>query len=485
MRKILFKTIFLLIFIVSPFWVEKVSACQCFGIGTVYQSLEDAKVVFTGKVVEKNTDKGRIYSFEIIEAFKGLSPKQVKINVANSENMCESGFETGKSYLIYAHGENEKNLYTNSFCSRNERLSYAQDQVFYLRELLKGKPEPQIYGSVARYDIDPNTNESSDTPLQNIKITVEGEGKHFEVSTDKNGLFRFDKIPKGRYIIKSAFSKVFADSSYPSEPEFLVLSSGKVITGAYSNIFSEPLYDEKEAENISLARGAIADGIYVEFSLRWNNRVEGKVFDLEGKPLGHAKVDLLPVATPFKEITSRNRIDYSGKYRSAGLTPARYYLVAEVDAPFVGRDKARFFYPQAEVPEKATVISIKETDNLELDMIVPVIMRKIEGKIFWSDGAPIVGDVRVVLSKSENPTDDELRENNYDVTSLDGESRFSLNGYVGAEYWIQILVFAETFVNEEKTTRRVKAKPIKIKVEKTNEPLKILIPKPDNQPISN
>jgi len=99
--------------------------------------------------------------------------------------------------------------------------------------------------------------------------------------------------------------------------------------------------------------------------------------------------------------------------------------------------------------------------------------------------APIVGDVRVVLSKSENPTDDELRENNYDVTSLDCESHFSLNGYVGAEYRIQILVFAETFINEEKTTKRVKTKPIKIKVEKTNELLKILIPKPDNHPISN
>ncbi len=74
--------------------------------------------------------------------------------------------------------------------------------------------------------------------------------------------------------------------------------------------------------------------------------------------------------------------------------------------------------------------------------------------------------MRIVLSKSENSTDDELRENNYGVTSLNGESYFSLDGYVGAEYWIHILVFAETVVSGEIKSTRVKTKPVKVKIEK-------------------
>jgi len=105
----------------------------------------------------------------------------------------------------------------------------------------------------------------------------------------------------------------------------------------------------------------------------------------------------------------------------------------------------------------------------------------LEGKIYWSDKTPIVGDVRIVLSKLENSTDEELRKNNYGVTTLNGESYFSLGGYVGAEYWIHVLVFAETVVNGEIKSTRIKTKPIKVKVEKTNEPVKILIPKPDKQ----
>ena len=480
MKRVIFRAIFLLIFIASPFCAEDVFACQCFGLPTISQSYENASAVFTGKVAELKINSGqRIFSFQIKENFKGTSVKELKVINGTVGEMCDYGFTVGESYLVYAfsYGEDKKILFTGNFCSRNDVLADAQGEVFFLRERFQRKPESQIYGSVLRRETNQKTSEALGTPLQNIKVLVEGNGKNYETFTDEYGIFRLNKIPKGRYTVKPEFPKIYANSTYPEEQEFLILESGKIISAGYRDIFSQPPYSENETESVSLARGEVSNGLYVGFSLRWNNRVSVKLSDSEGKVIKDAKVNLLPVSVPFREIAQNFYNSRDGNYGFAGLTPGRYYLTAEIDAPFA--DENRFFYPQTETPEKATKITIKEIENLEFDFNLPVIQRNIEGKIYWSDGMPIVGDVRVILLKSENPSHDELMKNNYDVTTLDGASYFSLKGYVGAEYWIQVKVYSETYVAEKMKITEMKAKPIKIKVEKTNQPLKILIPKPD------
>jgi len=362
------RTIFLFSIIVSPLLAEKIAACSYEYIPSVYQSYKNSSAVFTGKAVDVKVVTGeRIYRFEIKEAFKGTKTKEIEVNNGDEHNMCDNGFLVGESYLIYAHdGKDEKSLYTSNFATRNSDLEYAEDQVYFLRQLLKGILESQAYGSIVRSDNNPTTNRSRNANLKDIKVIVEGNGKRFESVTDANGIFYFNKIPKGEYKIKPILPDVY-DSYYPGEENFLVLNSGRVATGSNARMFLENPGASEEIENALLAQGIISDGAYNKFSVRWKNQLKGKVLDAEGKEIS-VKVGLLPVSNPFQEIARNFRNDF-GKYSLAGLTPARYYLVAEINAPFTGRDKARYFYPQVENPEKATVFNIKETDNLEFDLI--------------------------------------------------------------------------------------------------------------------
>ena len=81
----------------------------------------------------------------------------------------------------------------------------------------------------------------------------------------------------------------------------------------------------------------------------------------------------------------------------------------------------------------------------------------------WPNGKSVSwGWVRLTRSKDSLNKDDA-----YDWSISDEHGRFSLQGFVGAEYWI----YGES-------NSSGKGEPIKIKVEKTNAPLKIVIPFP-------
>lgn len=471
--------IILLFFIVaSTFTSENVLACSYDYIPSVYQSYSNASFVFVGKPIElKIVDGQRIYRFETIEIFKGSEKLEVEINNGYVENMCDSGFTIGESYLIYAGGKDEKNLFTGNFASLNEPLINAQDQIHFLRELLKGKRESQIYGSVMRNDNNPNGFEARVTPLENIRVKVEGKGKLFETVTDANGLYYFNKIPKGEYTIKTVLPNIY--KNYLSNEEtILVLKSGRVVTGENMTLFLQLPKIESQLEADFFSRGQISDGTYSKFSVLWNNQLKRKVVDLEGREV-FAETRLIPISKPFEKFSDNIGVEF-GESGLRGITPAKYYLVTEINAPFSGKDKIRYFYPQTEKPEEAIVIDIKGNDKLEFDFIIPLVKRSLEGKIYWSDGTPIAGEVRIVLSKSEKTSDLESDENIFfGVTNLDISSSFLLPVYVGAEYWLHTIVFAENYDSGKLKLSRIETKPIKIKVEKIIEPLKILIPKPD------
>jgi hypothetical protein len=467
--KVIIKVFFLFSLIASPLLVEKISACSTEYVPSIYQSFQSSSFVFAGKVIDSKIVKGEIvFRFEIKEVFKGSKIKEVEINIGE-ENMCEGGFLAGVSYLIYAHGKDEKRLYTYNFATRNVNLDDAEDQIYFLREFLKGKPEAQVYGSIVRKDENLIAKRKQSVKLENIKVLVEGNGKRFETVTNALGIFYFNKIPKGEYTIKPLLPDIY-QSDFPHQEKFFVLASGKVTTNSRAEYLLEEKKTDEGLENLYLS-DMKANGSYHKFSVYWKNRITGKVFDNEGKKL-EAKVRVLPVSSPYEQIVGFEYQNDMGKYHFSGLTPAQYYLVAEITAPFNGKDKVRFFYPQAETPEKATIINIDKTSNFEFDLIVPVTGQKLEGKILWSDETPIAGNVKVFLSKSPESTKDELKEDFYDFESISGDSSFSLEGYVGAEYWIHTLVFAETLVNGELKSIKVNTKPINVKVEKISSLLK-------------
>jgi hypothetical protein len=108
-------------------------------------------------------------------------------------------------------------------------------------------------------------------------------------------------------------------------------------------------------------------------------------------------------------------------------------------------------------------------------------VRQIEGVLVWPDGRPVAKGWAVLAPKERL----EEAEKGFDWVSADEEGQFSLQGFVGAEYWV--LASVNTFgikTAEGKDlwnsgVRDLKAKPLKVTVGRTNERLRIVIPFPE------
>ena len=459
MNKAITKIALLLIIIgTSYFWFEA-KACSCGPSSPPYRAYQEARAVFIGTVIgskdiavtEKLGEKSykvneRVFQFSVTESLKGLKTSKVDINVGSISSSCYQGFAIGESYLVYAYGDADSSLYSGA-CTRTHELSYASDDLHYIRQLLKGVPEPRIYGSVVRIDSDLGSTKSGRrvTPLKGIKVLIEGNGKTFEAVTDEQGLYNLPRLPDGEYKAHPLLPEKYM-AYFPTEEKFVLGS--------------------KELFDFRVQQGPSA---YAAFRIGWNNHLNGRIVDSEGNAVLRAKVSVLIARTPSPLVIQGDEFDYhpEGKFQFYGLNPGNYLLSAKIRAPFADNSRATtFYYPNANVLDQAREISIGENETLdEREIRLPpgYLLRQIEGVLVWPNGVP-VSDGWVYLAAAKDSRDDEQK---YDWGSTDELGRFSLQAFVGAEYWVHV---------ESRSSG--KSTPIKIKVEAINEPLKIVIPFP-------
>jgi hypothetical protein len=124
------------------FGAESSLACTCAPSQSASQELERATAVFSGKVVEIKRHKQRSnlfgsveVKFKVNKVWKGVDEKTISIFTSSQSAACGYGFRAGRTYLVYAHG-NEEGRLTTSICSRTRRLKDARED---LQELGAGK----------------------------------------------------------------------------------------------------------------------------------------------------------------------------------------------------------------------------------------------------------------------------------------------------------------------------------------------------------
>jgi hypothetical protein len=477
MKKFLTNIALAFVIIVLPLFANSVKACSCFPIPSPYKAYQEAKSVFVGKVTSSKdipfseqgrngsyTVNERHYIFTVEESFKGAKTSEVDINAGRTDSSCYSGFTEGETYLVYAYGESETAL-SSGMCTRTTGKAWALDDIHYIRALLKGIPEPRVYGSITRVDNDLSKSTSTVAiPLEGIKIIVEGEERRFEAVTDKQGLFSIANVPDGSYKARPELPDKYM-SYWPGEEEFVL--------GTKEEVYS------------SIHQGNTA---YARFRIGWNNKISGRILDAEGNLIRRVKASLLlarPNESPL--IIEEESYDYheKGEYSFSGLTPGRYLLSVKIRAPFKsGNMRKQFYFPSAVSLDKAEEIVTNESLTLnDIDIKLPsgYLVRWIEGVVVWPDGSPVEG-AWLFLADMNNPQDTEKR---YDVNSVDKKGQFSLQAFVGAEYWVYASIgtrgmktssgkdLADTGVKE------LKAQPVKVSVGKTNKPLRIVIPLPE------
>lgn len=477
MHRFLLRILFAFV-IVLPYCALSTQACSCFAIPSPYKAYSEAAAVFIGKVVsskdvpyeenvrdKKFTVYDRHFHFIVEESFKGKKDAEIDINVGRIDSSCYRGFTIGERYLVYAY-ELSGTILGSGPCTRTNSIKTAFDDVHYIRAMLRGAPEPRIYGAVARVGNDLRSESVLVEPIAGIKVLIEGEqNQRFEALTDKQGFYSLTQIPDGKYKVRPVLP-----NGHVGEVQIILDSQGG-----------------NDYERVQRGHSA-----YARFDIGWNNSISGRVVDAEGRPVERAVVRLLPVERASDKMNPTNEgiadhLGKDGKYGIHGKTPGRYILAVEVYAPFAsGAQTARTYYPQASSPEKAEVIVLGESDDKSLDIrLLPgQVIRQIEGVMVWSDESPVTKNGFVFLEKLEDSTS----KNNvrYDLEIGDKQGRFTVQLYENAEYWLnaQVGTLGVKFGNLSGTLwdqgiREIKAQPIKLKVSKDMPPLKIVIPLPE------
>lgn len=463
------------------FSAQKAPACSCNPLPAVYESFEDAGAVFVGKVVSSNEDSiarsgvDVVFTFDVVEAFKGVQGKQVKLNRGRKDSSCYSGYSVGETYLIYAYSDGADFLHQNkgpgfffqsSFCHRSDDIRSAQDQIHFIRQMLNKQPEDQIYGSVARSDTDPESHKWRNTYLDKMKVVLEGkDGRNFETVTDAKGLFKFNNIPEGEYLLKPALPAGYRPY-WPGSESIRVLA-------------------DKSVESKMPWMAAQYSAFYTEFTVGWNNSFEGRVLDPNGVALERYVINLLPTALANNKMppeTLERSPDSHGPehtYRIHGRTPGKYVLALDVYGPFGNAVKKRYFYPQAEVSSKAQIFDITDTTKLEkMEFKIPLTLGAIKGQAVWSDGSPVSEGGWITLRALE--TADDNLNTNFDWKPPGKDGKFSIQAIEGLEYWVEAVVSVQLLVNGKEMYKEVTATPVKVKLSKDSGELKIIFQKPLN-----
>ena len=180
---------------------RRVSACLCYTIPPPCVRFWQADAVFSGLVTRISPDpkdyeaSGRIGKrtviFELEQAYRGVTGTEVRLESAISD--CESSFEEGKRFFVYAWLDKDTNTLGTNACSGNELLSDASEDLAFVKKLSQGTHDLQISGIVL---------EDSDTPVKNLAIQVEGNGKEYKVTTNDKGRFELAVAEPGKYVVR-------------------------------------------------------------------------------------------------------------------------------------------------------------------------------------------------------------------------------------------------------------------------------------------
>jgi hypothetical protein len=384
----------------------------------------------------------RLCRFAVERFFKGAEKADIEVRTGMGGGDCGYSFKIGERYLVYANVVSPTGRLYTSICSRTKAVAGASEDLDYLFGLPDSASKTRISGRVLRQSDEVDEDGFRDwIPMPGLRVELVGAGKHFEVVTSAEGVYQATALPPGKYKVE------------PFLPSNLAPKS----------------------QEVELAPGGCATTDFVTSS---NGRVGGRVIDSHGGIVPNATVDLVPADTQGKNdrqiqrLSTRARVDKEGTYQFKELLPGRYHLGINLrDEPRSDFPFSRTYYPGVSEKDKATVLVIRDGENLTgYDLVLPTAIptRQIEGIFVWSDGRPVTKG-RISLTDS----DDRVFRTIYASTAVDQRGHFSLLAFEGTDCWVH----ASTYYTDDRM-HWVEPQPFKITVNASIQPLKVIAPRP-------
>ena len=357
---------------------------------------------------------------------------------AMAESDCEYKFKEGERYLVYARFRKVNDGSLMVPYNRTRPLAQAAEDLDFIRGLEGSLSGGRIFGQVKQRtrDLESNAKLKSMSPLANVKILVEGVGRHYEAVTDVDGQYELKGLPPGEYSVQAEFP--FYLASYSARKVYVVDRGC-----AQSDFFTE------------------ADG-----------RISGKVFDAQGQPMSKTRLDLTAADQDQDDPNPHlfwAYADENGRYEFKSIPPGRYVLGIRLDG-IRDHDFAypRRYYPDASNIGDAKIFTLKigeRIDGVTFVMPPPLLSRTVEGIVVWPDDRPVPN------AMIEAMISDYAYGIAYNPGATNEAGRFSVKLFSGLSYWIKAVV-------NQSGGRQMHAEPIDIPDTGDIKELKLIVTSP-------
>jgi hypothetical protein len=245
--------------------------------------------------------------------------------------------------------------------------------------------------------------DGTNTPVADARVFVIQDGERAapdgsppDTLSDRNGRYRFDTLPPGRYHI-----------------------------AAQKDGFAPPM-DPSTMQSVEVAAGQVLDDVTV--SLRRGGAFSGRVLDPQGQPIANVGVTALlkrlnqndppagvaPSGAPLLMPSGQGQTNDLGEFRIFGLWPGDYVIVATAQSKFGGAatqpsaattTTATYFpgTPDVSAAQPLTVQSGQTVSDLTIPL-VSVAAFKVSGVVVDAAGNP-VANAMVMLMGGQGGTD--------------------------------------------------------------------------------
>jgi hypothetical protein len=158
-------SVFSLLFLfccISTIFPTKSYACSCIYKPDPNKALEQAKAVFSGKVLEVKQEildvdgileYRKAVLFNVEQTWKGVSQTQVIVNTNfGGESSCGNEYKVGQIYLVFANNYDNKNTLQTSICSLTKEFSSANMELNKIGEGNKPIENANLIDAMSKLD---------------------------------------------------------------------------------------------------------------------------------------------------------------------------------------------------------------------------------------------------------------------------------------------------------------------------------------------
>ncbi len=392
--------------------------------------------MFVGTVIARQATErtGELdFKIGIIDAFKGVTVKEVTVRESEHTAACGYPFRVGESYLIFARHRDGR--YYSGICSRTHPLAVATDDLEMLRQIKTGRVTSRVLGAALRRQLSVTGGYSGYEgagAMIGLPIVVRGMGVSRETLTDATGRFVFEGLPPGDYQIEPRWPSGLKDLRHVGPIRVSECGAGDISLIA---VMDAPL-------------GGVVrtvDGVPIEQSVVVtvvrSDETSGGLMD----PKLHS-------ASAFT--------DPNGLWAFHGLPPGRYVVgVNLLEPPTVSSPYPRTFYTAGTETREATPVDVVEGRQVQLDLRVGprLATRSISGVVLDEKETP-VPDANILLFDAELPTATNLGTR----ARSDEHGRFSVLVLEGRSYLVQAKAYGRV--------RNLASRPIGVSLTKRIDP---------------